>query len=343
MLGSVEAIMIFDLSTDAIADLVGLGCISALAVEQPALPFGGFTGDKALVRLTAPGGEALRVILKRTSPSWARKEVNAYRALEAAGAPVVTCYGMRVLDDDRAVVAVEYLPVASAWPISSDLHLRWAEALALLAKCRIPTSVTLPQVRYAPEHDTVLSGIDNALMCSDPDLRAALSPIDTFSFRDRVRANLKDFLAAVDALPCGLTHGEAYSMHIGRRTPDGPVLLFDVTSAAIRPRFFDVQALIVDHGEPYEIGDVAPVLQRFWEVYESSLPWDVFRREVAMIEGLIALREIGLQVQLMRRGLGEAWQNEREAHLGHVKWIRLSILKAEQALAEWEGYKDRIR
>jgi hypothetical protein len=88
---------------------------------------------------------------------------------------------------------------------------------------------------------------------------------------------------------------------------------------------------------------VTPVLRRFWEVYESSLPWDVFRREVAMIEGLIALRGIGLDVRLMRRGIGEAWQNAREAHLGHVKWIRLSILKADEVLAEWEGYKDGIR
>ncbi|GEM_PF-2127928 len=335
--------MVFDLSMDAISDLVGLERVSSLSVEQPALPFGGFTGDKALVCLTAPDGTVCKVILKRTSLSWARKEVNAYRALEAAGAPVVTCYSMRVLGDDCAVVVIEYLPVASAWPISPDTHLRWAEALALLAKCRAPASAVLPEVRYTPEHDTILAGIDDALTYSDPDLRAALSSIETACFRDRVRANLKGFLAAVDALPRGLTHGEAYSMHIGRRTPDGPVLLFDVTSAAIRPRFFDVQALIVDHGEPYEIGDVTPVLQRFWEVYESSLPWDVFRREVAMIEGLIALRGIGLQVQLMRRGLGEAWQNEREAHLGHVKWVRLHILKAEQALAEWEGYKDGIR
>ncbi|OGG50906.1 MAG: hypothetical protein A3F84_00095 [Candidatus Handelsmanbacteria bacterium RIFCSPLOWO2_12_FULL_64_10] len=328
--------MVFGLSNDTIAALVGLERANGLTVEQPALPFGGFTGDKALVRLTAPDGTVCKVILKRTSLSWANKEVNAYRALKAAGAPVVACYGMHVLDDDRAVVAVEYLPVASAWPILPDTHLRWSEALALLAKCRIPASVTLPEIHYTPERDAILSGIEEALAFSDPELQVALSPLDTIRFRDRVRAVLKGFLAAVDALPRGLTHGEAYSMHVGRRTPDGPVLLFDVTSAAIRPRFFDVEALIVDHGEPYEIGDVTPVLRRFREVYESNLSWDVFRCEVAMIEGLIALRGIGQQAQLMRRGIEEAWQNEREAHLGHVKWIRLSILKADEALAEWE-------
>jgi hypothetical protein len=58
--------MIFDLSTDAISDLVGLERISSLTVEQPALPFGGFTGDKALVCLTTPDGTACKVILKRT-------------------------------------------------------------------------------------------------------------------------------------------------------------------------------------------------------------------------------------------------------------------------------------
>lgn len=92
----------------------------------------------------------------------------------------------------------------------------------------------------------------------------------------------------------------------------------------------------MDHGEPYEVGDIRPVLRRFREVYDPDLPWDVFRREVAMIEGLIALQGIGLDTRFMREGLGEAWQNAREAHLGHVKWIRLSILKADQMLAGWE-------
>lgn len=58
--------MIFSLSDDIVAELVGLEQVTSLTVEQPTLPFGGFTGDKALVRLTAPDGTVRRVILKRT-------------------------------------------------------------------------------------------------------------------------------------------------------------------------------------------------------------------------------------------------------------------------------------
>ena len=122
---------------------------------------------------------------------------------------------------------------------------------------------------------------------------------------------------------------------MGMKDINGEVLFFDVTSAGIRPRFYDVHGLIVDHGEPYEIGDVTPVLREFFENYSRDLEWKDFQREVALTEGLVALRQIGRHMKLLEQRRGEAWQDENEARLGHIKWLRLSINRAREVLVDW--------
>lgn len=338
---SVSSTLPWGLSFEAVTDLIGLAADTSITIVEPSRPFGGYTGEKALLQVESWDTTPQWVLLKRTRLTWAQREVKVYQALTSADAPVVTCYGLCSLLDDQAVVAVEYLPYAIDWPISPELHIAWAVAAATFARCPLPETVELPQVRFLLDHDAILAGLEAAVQDPDQTLQAALAETQP----DRIFAlacdTLASFLAEVDALPRGLTHGECYPMHMGRRTLDGLVLFFDVTSAAIRPRFYDVQGLIVDHGEPYEIGDVTPVLRRYWQIYDPSLSWEVFRREVALMEGLVALRTIGLHMHLLHQGRGEAWQNAEEASLGHIKWIRLSLAKAGEVLTMWSRHSLR--
>ncbi|MDA0746485.1 MAG: hypothetical protein O2954_08190 [bacterium] len=326
----------WNLTFEDVAGLVGLDTDARITVVEPSRPFGGYTGEKALLKVEVGNKVSQYVLLKRTQAAWAEREMQAYRALNLAGAPVVTYYGLHVPGDGQAVIAVEYLQYAIDWPISPGLHLAWAAAAAALARSPIPEAAELLHVWFLPEQDTILAGLEEVAGDSDPALRVALAEVNTERVLARARETLASFLAQVDALPRGLTHGECYPMHMGRRTPDGPVVFFDITSAGIRPRFFDVQGLIVDHGEPYEIGDVTPVLERFWKEYDSSIPWDMFRWEVALVEGLVALRSIGTQMRFLRAGQGEAWQNTEEIRRGHFKWLRLSLARAEEVLTAWE-------
>lgn len=326
--------LVWNLTSEDVASLLGRDTDTSVTVVEPSRPFGGYTGEKALLKIEPRNKPPYHVLLKRTQLAWAKREVQAYRALTSVGAPVVTCYGLHLLSKNLGMVAVEYLPYAVDWPISPERHLAWAVAIATFARCPIPREMELSHIQFLPECDTILAGLESAVQDSDPELRAALAEVNPRRVLARAEDVLTSFLKEVDALPRGLTHGECYPMHMGQRTPDGPVLFFDVTSTAVRPRFFDVQGLIVDHGEPYEIGDTTLVLQAFRKAYDPSIPWDIFRREVALMEGLVAFRTVGLQMRLLHQRHGEAWQNDREATSGHIKWIRLSLIRADQVLTE---------
>ncbi|MDP6040659.1 MAG: hypothetical protein QGG64_19080 [Candidatus Latescibacteria bacterium] len=308
---------------------------SAISIVEPARPFGGLNGEKALVKVE--DGSERQVLLKKVEMALAQREVHAYSVLVSVDAPVVVCYGLEALSNDEAVVAIEYLPYAIDWPILPERHLKWAAAVAELARCPMPKVGVLPQIHFLSEYDDILSGIESVVGDSNPDLCSALVDVNSKNVLSLVRDVLADFLAEVDRLPQGLTHGECYPMHMGQRKLDEPLLFFDVPSTGVRPRFFDVQGLVVDHGEPYEIGDTTLVLRRFWEVYYGDVSWDAFVKEVKMMEGLVALRNIGCQWQLWQEARGEAWQNAEEAMVGHFKWIRLGMIKVDEVLTEWEG------
>lgn len=216
--------LVWNLTDKDIASLLGLDADTSVTVVEPSRPFGGYTGEKALIRIAPRNRSSHYVLLKRTHLAGAQREVQAYRALASVGAPVVACYGLHPLSDDLGVVAVEYLPDAVDWPVSSERHRAWAIAVAAFARCPIPKEVELPHISFLAEHDTILAGLEAAARDSDPVLRAALAEVNPGRVLARAEDVLASFLEDVDALPRGLTHGECYPMHMGRRTLDGPVL-----------------------------------------------------------------------------------------------------------------------
>ena len=211
-----------------------------------------------------------------------------------------------------------------------------ATAMAKLARSSFSEDMDLPQIQCLTDHDEILKGIEAAVEYANAELQTTLKNVNCNKVLSIARHSLPDFLAEIDGLPQGLTHGECYPTHMGRRTPEGPILFFDVATAGIRPRFFDVQGLIVDHGEPYEIDDINRVLKQFWDTYDQDVSYDPFCWEVKRIEGFIALRNIGVQLDFLHRSIGEAWQDAETAAQGHIKWIYLSFKKADEVLTEWE-------
>ena len=326
----------WDLSKKTIRELLGLNSDVSISTTKPPRPFGGYNGEKALIRIESQDDVSSQTILKKVPLDQAQREVQAYQVLTSIGAPVVICYGLRILSDDQAVFAVEYLPYAIDWPISAKLHLDWATATAKFARSPIPKDIELPQIQFFSAHDKILNGIEVAIEDPNPELQTTLKSVNHNRVLSIARDSLPDFLSEIDALPQGLTHGECYPMHMGRRTPEDSVLFFDVATTGMRPRFFDVHGLIVDHGEPYEIDDITQVLAQFWKIYNQDISWDSFRWEVRRIEGLIALQNIGIHLNLLHQSRGEAWQNAEEAAQGHIKWIHLSFRKADEVLTEWE-------
>lgn len=326
----------WELSEATIKEIVGVHSSASISIVKPPRPFGGYNGEKALVRVGSHKGVSREVFLKKVPIDQAQREMHAYKVLDGIDAPVVTCYGMHVLPDDEAVLFVEYLPHTVDWPIPEKLHLDWATALAKLARCSFSKDMDLPQFQFFIGHDKILDGVEKAIAYPNPELKARLQSVNLNNVLSIVRDSLQDFLAEIDGLPQGLTHGECYSAHIGRRKSEDPVLFFDVATAGIRPRFFDLQGLIVDHGEPYEIDDINRVLRQFWDTYGQDVSYDAFFWEVKRIEGLIALRNIGVQLDFLHRSIGEAWQDGEAARRGHLKWIYLSFKKADEVLTEWE-------
>jgi hypothetical protein len=318
----------WEITESTLRELIDIPYGAKLQVLEPDRAFGGFTGEKRLLQI----GADECIFIKKTTIEFADREAEVYRALSSVGAPVIRFYNAIHLSTEEALIAVEYLPYAVSWPITTDLHLAWAEAVALLASCPVPVEPRLPTLTYRGEYEEIIQGIDAVL--SRPDLVPPSEISDVFPTEtaELAHSRLEGFLEYVDTLPKGLTHGECFPMHMGRRKPDGEVLLFDVTSAGVRPRFYDVQGFVVDHGEPYEIADTDIVLRRFLEVYDQSLSWNQFRDEVRTIEGLLALKQIAPHMRMLESGRGEAWQNDDEARIGHLKWIRLSFRKIREVL-----------
>ena len=326
----------WDLSQKAIRLLLGLNSDVSISTIKPPRPFGGYNGEKALIRIESQEDISSEIILKKVPLDQAQREVKSYQVVTSICAPVVTGYGLRILSDDQAVFAVEYLPYAIDWPISAKLHLDWATATAKFARSPIPQNIELPQIQFLSAHDKIFNGIEAAIEDPNLELQTALKSVNHNRVFSIVRNSLPEFLSKIDALPQGLTHGECYPMHMGRWTPEDAILFFDVVTTGMRPRFFDVQGLIVDHGEAYEIDDINQVLKQFWKIYNQDISWDYFRREVKRIEGLIALRDIGIHLAFLQQSRGEAWQNTEEAAQGQIKWIHLSFKKADEVLTEWE-------
>jgi len=145
----------WNLSIQNIRTLIEIDSNATMSVVTPVRPFGGYTGEKTLIDISAPGISSTQVLLKRVSQEEAHREMHAYQALTDVGAPIVICYGLHDRLESHAVLAVEYLPDAIAWPISSERHLAWATATAQLARCPVPQTVKLPYFRFLPMHDAL--------------------------------------------------------------------------------------------------------------------------------------------------------------------------------------------
>ena len=290
--------------------------IESLMVEKETADLGGWNGEKALVRVDTTHRDVgiHRVILKQVTADFSH-EADLYVTLNEMGAPVAQMYGYRDHGSGCRTMVLEYLPISIDWPIPPDYHLSWADSAARMAALPLTGERRLRKIAWLPGLERYLADIGNAVSIGDELLQSALRDYGLTAAPELCRKHLPDLLEKADRLPCALNHGEPYSPHTGQRQTGEEVLFFDIGSAAIGPRFMDLIAAIIDHGEPYEI-PVEQVARRYLETYNletgSDLSWKAFWPEVETCRALVAVQRLRVTTDWVIRALSAEDENKSE-------------------------------
>ena len=193
----------------------------------------GLRDERASMPLTlhhpvAGGSRAVDVFVKRTPVD--APEAPWYRLLADAAVPVADLLVEATSPDGGdAVIVLGFLEVIGIdFEAAADVD----ELLRLLARLNA-VDVAVPRgPRGLPEDEFTRR------------VRAALARLDG--------VDVDAWLAAYEAtkrscasMPLALTHGEMYFQHVGRRRRDhGPLVLLDLATLGLRPRFTDVAGVV---------------------------------------------------------------------------------------------------
>ena len=185
----------------------------------------------------AGGIETVDLFVKRTTASEARW----YRLLTARGVPLPQLHA-QVERDGAVVIVLEFLPtIGVQFEAAHDV----ADLLQLIA--RLNAVVLEAPVPDAPQ------GIADATFTEM--VQEALNELARMaSFADlgiEPGTWLGAYLQTKDRcaeLPTALTHGELSFQQVGRRS-DGTLVVFDLATVAVRPRFFDIAGILTTLAE----------------------------------------------------------------------------------------------
>ncbi len=289
---------------------------------------GGRSGsDTALVEVTTdhPASSTISLIIKTVPPRYAF-EPNLYRELDRQGAPVATYYGHVSHSNGSSTMAIEYLPFSVDWPIPATYHISWARSAARLAACKVPEHVGLPDVAWTGRASEFIEELDEATRLDDDVLQTELAERGLRDIRP-LTTDLDPLLAYGDTLEQALTQGELYGHHTGQRRPDGEVLFYDFNGARWGPRLWDLVAITIDHGEPYEaaIDDVIGAFSTEYELHTGQrLNGEELRLELSLTRALTSLVRIPPMAPWLRR-LKEEGQDTGEYLTSPRKWIVLHL------------------
>ncbi len=301
--------------------------IDQLLVEKETEDLGGWNGEKALVYLRVNNSGEHRVILKRVTANFSR-ETEIYTLLNRLSAPVAVMFGYRDHPNGDCTLILEYLPISIDWPIPPDYHLKWADSTAKLAALPLPDGAPLRLIEWSANLDQYLLDVEGALQIDDDLLQKAISEYELRPVLQMSQQRVSSLLEEADQLPQSFNHGEPYSPHTGQRCADGEVLFFDIAGGAIGPRFMDLIALIIDHGEPYEI-PVEQVARQYLDTYNSEtssdIKWQAFWPEVKKCRALVAIQRLRVTTVWVPRALDAEGQAKSQIWDGPRKWIILHL------------------
>jgi hypothetical protein len=244
-----------------------------IAIEHEVKGPGGIAAEKVIptFRCRTWSGREVEVVIfakRRFEPGPA--DARQYKWLREYDAPIPRMYGHMEDREGREIVFLEYLHVVTEpEPCERVLNdpTQFPDFLRATAR--------LNAIRPVGEYADALRKLDEENRGGPQDWRARMAAaartLDDIwkrswagDFGDPMRARCaewptgasalaalaSDLLEPVLGMPTGLTHGDLYPFHTGRRLRTGEMLLFDLETARYDARFFDVSMWL---GAPDEV------------------------------------------------------------------------------------------
>lgn len=188
--------------------------------------------DRSALVTVEIGSASTTLFVKRA----AMAERDRYLVLQKQGVPLPRLLA-GVVRDDHLVLVFEFLDaigVDVSDPDEVDELLRLVARLnAVDAAAATRLSALAPGRPEAEFTESVLRAL---IHVADLDLLRVLEP-------DTWLSAYVDSKRRASSMPQGLTHGEFYFQQVGRRA-DGPLLVLDVATVALRPRFSDMCSIL---------------------------------------------------------------------------------------------------